>query len=423
MTTARNPVTFGAELIVDTVRALARNRFLTACVALGLLLVVAGGYILVGALQINPARPKFSVRVELPYSGGLLPNQDVTLRGVPIGRVTSVRPKGAGVEAIVSINADAKIPQNTPVRVSGLSPAGEQYLDFRPSVDHGATLVNGSTVDEPHTSVPIPLPNLLSDMDGMLAQIEPAKFSAILNELRVGPQGPQKLAAIFDGGALLITTLDSVLPQTISTLRDSRIVATTFAAKSPGAKRTLEDLENVLHGAGKMDGGFRTLVNRGGGQLSAVDNVLSDNSDTMVQLLGNLTTVAHLSYLRVPALKALFPTYRGSVIEALGTALHDDGGWLVGSAYPRYSCDYNLPRAAPTVADFPEPFLYTYCPNPDPTVLIRGARNAPRPPGDDTAGPPSGADPLKKTDPIPVGPWTLPTPYGGPSLPQPMPSP
>jgi virulence factor Mce-like protein len=418
-----NPVTFGAKLIVDSVRASARHRFATACVALALLLIVAGGYVLVGALQINPARSTISVRVELPNSGGLLPNQDVTLRGVPIGRVKTVRPKGTGVEAVVSINADARIPQNTPVRVSALSPAGEQYLDFRPSVSHGPDLVDGSTVDEQLTKVPIPLPDLLTDMDGMLAQIDPAKFGAIFNELRVGPQGPQKLAAIFDGGALLISTLDSVLPQTVNALRDSRIVTTTLADTSPGAKRTLENLQSVLHGAGTMDGGFRTLVDRGGGQLGALDNVVSDNSDTMVQLLGNLTTVAQLSYMRVPALKALFPTDRGSVIEALGSIYHDDAGWLVGSAYPRYSCDYNLPRKPPSVPDFPEPYLYTYCANPDPAVLIRGARNAPRPSGDDTAGPPAGVDPLKTTDPAPVGPWTMPTPYGGPPLPQRIPPP
>jgi hypothetical protein len=60
--------------------------------------------------------------------------------------------------------------------------------------------------------------------------------------------------------------------------------------------------------------------------------------------------------------------------------------------------------------------------NPDPSVLVRGARNAPRPPGDDTAGPPPGYDPLARTDPTPVGPNTIPTPYGGPPLPLKLPN-
>ena len=71
----------------------------------------------------------------------------------------------------------------------------------------------------------------------------------------------------------------------------------------------------------------------------------------------------------------------------------------------------------PSRPDYPEPYLYTYCDNPDPAVLVRGARNAPRPPGDDTAGPPPGANPLATTDPTPSGPLTIPLPYGGPPLP------
>src|ERR1700694_655607 len=56
-------------------------------------------------------------------------------------------------------------------------------------------------------------------------------------------------------------------------------------------------------------------------------------------------------------------------------------------------------------------------PPPPPAALVRGARNAPRPPGDDTAGPPTDYNPLAHTDPTPVGPNSIPTPYGGPQLP------
>ena len=71
----------------------------------------------------------------------------------------------------------------------------------------------------------------------------------------------------------------------------------------------------------------------------------------------------------------------------------------------------------PSAADYYEPFMYTYCRDDDPGVGIRGAKNAPRPGGDDTAGPPPGADLGRRTDPTPRGRFTIPTPYGGPVLP------
>ena len=81
----------------------------------------------------------------------------------------------------------------------------------------------------------------------------------------------------------------------------------------------------------------------------------------MVQLLGSLTTTSQLLYLRVPALNALFPNYRTSALDAIGSVMHDNGLWATGDIYPRYACDYGTPRRPPSSADYPEPFMYTYC--------------------------------------------------------------
>jgi hypothetical protein len=151
--------------------------------------------------------------------------------------------------------------------------------------------------------------------------------------------------------------------------------------------------------------------------MSALDNLFEDNSDTMVGLLGNLASVSQLLYVRVPALNAIFPNFRGSALEAISSSFYDGGVWATADIYPRYTCDYGTPRRPSSSADYPEPFLYSYCRDTDPQVLVRGARNAPRPGGDDTAGPPPGADLAKTADPTPKGRYTIPTPYGGPVLP------
>jgi len=406
-----------ARLVVDGVRAASARRITVAVIGLILTVVIALGYILIGSLRVNPARSTIAVHVVLPQSGGLLAQQDVTLRGVPIGRIASVQLSGSGVTAVADIDADVQVPKNSAVRVSGLSPAGEQYLDFRPDSDGGPYLTDGDTVAEKQTGVPVPFYQLVSNAEGALNQVDPAKIEAMTKELGVGPQAPEKLAALVDGGAFLITTLDSVLPQTVRTLRNSRTVLTTLADIGPGLTTTSIDLQGILTGVNKMDGGYRKLLDTGRAPLTQLDHVIADNSDTMVQLLGNLTTVAQLSYVRVPALKELFPgpEQRGSMIDAVSSIFHDDGGvWVIADIYPRYTCDYNLPRHAPSQADFVEPYRNTYCANPDPAVLVRGARNAPRPPDDDTAGPSPGYNPLATTDPAPVLPNSIPTPYGGP---------
>ncbi len=419
MTANANPIGRSARVVIDCVRAVARRRIAVALTGLAVVMVIASAYILVGTLGVNPARSTISLRIPLPQSGGLLPRQDVTLRGVPIGRVQSILLSDNGVTAVADVDADVAIPHDSTFRVSALSPAGEQYLDIRPATDSGPYLGDGDTVGAGQTTIPVPFSQLVGDAEGVLAQLDPDKIAAMTREFGVGPQGPHKLSALLDGGIFMVSTLDSVLPQTISVLRNSRTVFTTLADVGPGLRATTINLREIAGGVNRMDGGYRTLVERGAAPLTELDKVIADNSETMVQLLGNLTTIAQLSYVRIPALQALFPppTVRGSLVDALVSAIHDDGGvWVIGDPYPRYSCDYNLPRRAPSQADFPEPYRYTYCANPDPSVLIRGARNAPRPPGDDTAGPPPGYDPLAVTDPAPVGPNTIPTPYGGPDV-------
>ncbi|ORW00988.1 MlaD family protein [Mycobacterium kyorinense] len=406
-----------SRLIVGIVRAGHRQRAWLSGMALALTLVVAVAYLLIGALRVNPLDSTYRVRIQLPESGGLLPNQDVAVRGIRVGRIESLEATPSGVEVIAHIKKDVKIPASSPVRVSGLSPAGEQYVDFEPASNNRPFLANGSVVGPERASTPVPLSALLADADGMLAQTDPKKLELVKKELSLSKEGPRKLTDIIDGGTFLLSTMDPVLPQTVSVLKTSRVVLTTLADKNSGLAAATQDVAQVMAGVNKMDGGFRRFVERTPRVLSSVDNLFDDNSDTMVGLLANLVTTARLVYVRVPALAAVFPNYRGSTLEALATTMHDHGLWATADIYPRYTCDYGTPRRPSSSADYPEPFLYTYCRDDDPEVLIRGAKNAPRPGGDDTAGPPPGANLGQTTDPTPKGRFTIPTPYGGPTLP------
>ncbi len=407
-----------ADGIVGVVRAGHRKRAWLSGLALVLTLLVATAYLLLGALRVNPFASSYRVTVELPESAGLLPNQDVTLRGVPIGRVERLDITPAGVDAVVTVKSTVQIPESSDVRVSGLSPAGEQYIDFAADSDTGPFLQDGSVVAHGRATVPVSLAELLANADGALAQVDTDKIELIKRELSLSQAGPQKLADIIDGGTFLLSTLDSVLPETTSVLRTSRVVLTLAADKNAGIDVAADNLRHTLTGVSSMREGFRRLTDQTPGALTSIDHLFVDNSDTMVQLLGNLTTTSRLLYLRVPALHALFPDHRTSVLDALGSVMHDNGLWATGDIYPRYSCDYGTPRRPPSAADFAEPFMYTYCRDDHPGVLVRGAKNAPRPAeADNGAGPPAGADLGRQTDPTPRGRFSIPTPYGGPQLP------
>jgi phospholipid/cholesterol/gamma-HCH transport system substrate-binding protein len=386
-------------------------------IALVLTLAASLTYLFVGVLHVRPLASDYRLTIELPQSGGLLPNQDVTLHGVHVGRVEALAFSPSGVNATLRIDGDVRIPEASLVRVSALSPAGEQYVDFSAVSDAGPFLAGGDVIPQDRTATPVTPAELLAHADGVLAQVDPAKLARIRKELNLSKGGPQKLTAIVDGGVFLLSTLDSVLPETVGIIKNSRIVLSSAVDVNDGIAATARNVQRALKGVSAMDSGYRRLVSQTPGVLSAADNLFTDNSDTMIGLLANLATTAKLSYVRMPALKALFPDYRGSALEAFIGTMHDGGAWATADIYPRYACDYGVPRHPPSSADYPEPLLNTYCYDDDPAVLIRGAKNAPRPPGDDTAGPPPGADLGATADPTPKGQYTIPTPYGGPRLP------
>ena len=226
-----------AERWLATLEMLRRNRSALSGISLVIIFVVSVTYLTFGALRINPARSTIEVRIPLAESGGLLRRQDVTLRGVPIGRVDSVVLADGGVTAVASIDSRIKIPVDSAVRVSGLSPAGEQYLDFRPAASTGPYLIDGSVIDPDRTSVPVTLAQTLANANGALTQLDPEKLEIIRQELGVSVDGPDKLADILDGGTFLISALDGVLPETVSLLSTSQMVFSTVVDVDPGVCR------------------------------------------------------------------------------------------------------------------------------------------------------------------------------------------
>ena len=99
-----------ANFVVGLVRAGHRRRAWLSSARVGAHPGGRTAYLFVGALRVHPLASTYRVTVQFPESGGLLPNQDVTLRGVPIGRVQSLDITPDGVNAIVDLGSAVPIP-------------------------------------------------------------------------------------------------------------------------------------------------------------------------------------------------------------------------------------------------------------------------------------------------------------------------
>lgn len=374
-----------------------RHPVLVSNTALALVLLVGAAYLTVGALRIDPLSDDYRVTVRLDGSGGVQANGDVSVRGQRIGRVAAVDITVDGVEAQLDISAGHRVPADGTVVVAALSAAGEQYIDFRPDSDDAPYLADGDVVEQDRTDTPVPFATMLVSVTDLVSQIDPAQLSSIIDELDAATAGgPAELQAIIDGGGALLTGLDSVLPETITLIRTGRTLLQTVGDIEPDLTRLSIGGTALAEQLSASDAEIRALLDDTPARLDSAKAVIGENRDAGGDLLKNLARIARAARLHTPAIEALFPAMSAGA-GAFGLAGHDNQLNVVADPYPRPTCDYLNPTVSPSIAAMTPPLKYMYCNSTDPGLQVRGAQNVPRPPGDDTGGPPAGATGQERT--------------------------
>ena len=370
---------------------------------LGLIVVMLVGlaYLSFGALSWRPLTGTYQVTVHFPISGGLQQTSGVTLRGASVGEVKSIQVQPKSVDVVVSIKDNAKINRNATVAALGLSAAGEQYVDFQPSTEDGPYLRDGDVIAVNQTRVATPFPDLLESSLNVIAQIDPVKLSSSISALDValGQPGTNQLRALFDSGGTIFADLYRVLPQTTALINNAGTIFATTASIQPDFGSTVASISTVVNSAAASDRELRMLLNRGPSQLTSLGGSLDQIRNPVSDALTQLVDVARQGALRAPALANLLPSMRDAGVKSQAM-FHNGAWWAMASLFPRPYCDYSITPTRPTkVLELTIP-TNLYCVTQNPNQQTRGSVNAPRPPGDDTAGPPPGYDPNARTVPL-----------------------
>lgn len=381
---------------------LLRHKLLLSALGLVAIFVVGASYLAISVMRVNPLRQTYTVTVALDRSGGLQPGNDVTLRGFRIGKVNSIDLAGHGssIAAEAQIDSRYRIPTATAVYVHALSAAGEQYIDFRPETDHGPFLTDRSVVqfDPEKVKTPTPVSEVLENSSGFFDQIDPDRFSTILNEFDVALSGgPDQLRNMIDALSLVTAGLDNLLPQTANLLKNLQVIASTTANAQPDLTTLTNNSSTLFTQFNNANDELRKVLDQAPGQMQALGATLDKTADPITSLATNFVAMTRAAQLRLPALRALFPSLvTGSA--ALGVPAHDGEFYTIVDIWPRPFCQYSTTPVAPYVATDGSLPKWNYCTNPPPDQQIRGSANAPRPDvPNNGAQMPSGVDPNART--------------------------
>lgn len=336
---------------------------------------------------------RYTVKVELPRTGGLYDTSNVTYRGAEVGRVQSVELTDTGVAAVLSLTSGIDIPSDLKAEVHSQSAIGEQYLELLPRNATSRPLKDGDVITLANTSVPQDINALLGAANTALRAIPHDNLKTVVDEsyTAVGGLGPE-LSRIVKGSSdlaiearnnldPLLALIDQWQPVADSQIHTSDAIAV-WASHVATATTELRTHDQDVAGA----------IDKGGPALGEARQLIERLQPTLPILLANLVSVGQvgLAYQNdIEQLLVLVPegvSFMGAtMVGNANTKQSYKGGYL------SFNLNINVPPACmtgflpaqqqrvPTLLDYPDrPAGDLYCRVPqDSPFNVRGARNTP----------------------------------------------
>lgn len=259
----------------------------------------------------------YTVNVELPQTGGLYPNADVTYRGVSVGRVGSISLTDTGVQARLHIRKSApRIPAQLKADVADLSAVGEEYLDLRPSTDQGPYLAGGSVIPASATSVPAPVTDTLADVDALTQSVPLQSLRTVVDELGNAFAGQgQNLQQLLDSASQFTQAASKSLPATKQLIDDGTTVLGTQAQEADAIRSFAASTDQLAAQLKSSDGDLRRLIAVAPGAADQIDQLVQQVGPNLGVVLGNLLTTADVAQTRRDGIQEL--------LVRLPEAVHD----------------------------------------------------------------------------------------------------
>lgn len=238
------------------------SRTMTNLIAVGLvsavLIIYALAQLLTGALLDD----SYPLTVQVPETGGLIPQQEVTLSGVPVGLVESFELEGEHVNVLLSIDEGRQIPRDVDVVILRRSAVGEQAIDFRPREGTGDDFYAAGDVVEPASVVtPVEVQRLLTLADEVFAPVDPENAGKLVGELADIVRGRRDdIRSIISDSAEFSADIADNGEDYDKLFREGRKVSASLAENRESLARSLGDMADAAAVLSDMRSDFEGLL-------------------------------------------------------------------------------------------------------------------------------------------------------------------
>ncbi|GAC57882.1 Mce family protein [Gordonia hirsuta DSM 44140 = NBRC 16056] len=269
----------------------------------------------------------YRVTLQMPASGGLYKNANVSFRGVDVGKVTGMWLTSDGVGAELTINSSATIPANSTAVVRSVSAIGEQFVEFTPTGPGGGNLHNGATVEV--TDMPVEISSMLDQADALLDAVNDTQLRQVMDEafLAFNGTGPA-LQRLLDSMILFVGEFDKNVDTVNALVEEAGPILATQNRTADDIRNWTRDLTTVTDQLRAHKSDITGILQRGPGTASSAEKLFNDVSTTFPQAISNLSVDARTMAVYLPNLRqtiVLYPRTLAVLITAINNGTNAYG--------------------------------------------------------------------------------------------------
>jgi phospholipid/cholesterol/gamma-HCH transport system substrate-binding protein len=330
---------------------------------------------------------QYTLKADLPASGGLYPTANVTYRGETIGKVTDVEPTEHGAQATMSVADRYKIPIDATANVHSVSAVGEQYLDLVSVGNPGKYFAPGQTITK--GTVPAEIGPALDTANRGLAVLPKGKISLLLDETAqaVGGLGPA-LQRLVDATQAIVGDFKTNVQDVNDIIQHSGPVIDSQVKSGDAIERWARNLNILAAQAAQNDQHVNSILTQAAPTADQVDAVFSDVRESLPQTLANLEIVLDMlkRYNKGLEQYVVFLPQGAAIAQAVAAPYDKEGMAALDLALsinqPPPCLTGFLPasewRSPADTSPKPLPSgLYCKIPQDTPANVVRGSRNVP----------------------------------------------
>ena len=311
------------------------NRTMMGLVALGLLAVLLATLVII--TKVGPGYRHYSA--QFIQAAALLPDNPVTIAGIPVGTVTGMKLAGDHVVVDMRIRDDVELGKDSRAIIMVTTILGSRYLALHPG---GGGPLENNTIDLNHTEVPYDLQQALQDVTVNYGEVDTEQLASAVEALgRQIETLPPMIPKAMDNLQKLSTVMADRRAQLGSMLKTMDLVTTTLRRQQASIGSMVNQGQQLFGEFVARRAEFHVMLQSLTQLVNALDDTIVDNRPQMDALLANTNKLTGLLAQRDDIVHSILqsaPIGLRSLANATGTGNALDGNVINGLAIDSWMC-------------------------------------------------------------------------------------